>query len=470
MTDRPAVTRILAEFAVTLRFDAIPGSAVEMAKMLTLNIVTAAMTGSTLPAAASVVGVHLRAGGTAESTVIGTRQRLPRAAAAAVNAHCAYCTMNDDSFMQGDMHPGHAAVAAALAVAESVGASGRDFVTAVIAGIEVGCRIGASLCQSQESHKARAGWHCNLGDAFVAAVAAGKLLGLTEDQFVAAIGIAATAASGLNEVMNPPPSYVWPWDGGRNTGQGVLAAELALAGMTAGETALEGHQGFIEMFTGGRPGANAFDTAIHGLGSEWTTGQLLIKTRSASVMTHSAIDAVQDIVLTHDLAAGEIRVIEVDTNKWTVEKLCHRDVSEFNVSVFSLPFAIALAVCTRDRLSLPAAHQAHLDDPDVRALMDRVVAYEDSEIDKVFGFSLPAHVTIRTFDGRTFEAREDIPYGQYPHKPLDPALFTRKLQLNAAAHLSVDRVDQLIAWVGEELTDATDLDALRPLLLPTPEL
>src|SRR5262249_9611316 len=157
-----------------------------------------------------------------------------------------------------------------------------------------------------------------------------KILDLTSDEFVAGLGIAATASSGLNEVMNPPPSYVWPWDGGRNTGQAVLATYLAREGMTAGETALEGPQGYIEMFTSGLAAPNAYERAVRGLGDEWLTGHLLIKTRSASVMMHTAINAAQHLVLQNGLRPEEIDSISIRTNQWTAERLMHQTVSDFN--------------------------------------------------------------------------------------------------------------------------------------------
>src|SRR5262249_12055707 len=148
--------------------------------------------GHSLESAQIVVKVHRMMGGAADAVVIGESLRLPAAMAAGVNAHSAYCTMHDDTFFEATMHPGHTAIAGALAVGERERSSGKEFLTGVVAGLEVGCRVGASLCQSPEAHKARLGWHCNISDAFVGVGSAGKLLGLTADQFVAGLGIAAT--------------------------------------------------------------------------------------------------------------------------------------------------------------------------------------------------------------------------------------------------------------------------------------
>lgn len=441
-------TRILAEFAAGLKYEDIPPEVIDRAKMLTLNILACALMGHTLESAQIVIRAHKMMGGHPQAVVIGEGIRLPAPIAAGVNGHSAYCTMNDDTFFEAVMHPGHTAVPAALATGEQQGASGKDFLTAVVTGLEVGCRVGASLCQTQESNKARLGWHCNIADAFVGAGTAGKILGASADEFVASIGIGATSSSGLVETMNPPPSYVWPWDGGMNTYLSVLGAYMAKDGMTAGETALEGPQGYIHMFTAGKAPPEASDRCIKGLGQEWHTMDIGIKTRCSSFMVHAAIEAAQRVVLDNGVEPQNIETITIKSHYWTGLRLMQHEVTDFNSTVFSLPYSIGVAILDGSSMSLPDQYIAHLDDPRVMEIAGKITSELDPEIDKIFGATMAAIAVLKTKDGREFQQRVDTAYGKYPERPLKAEDFTYKVRTNSGHTLKAPQIDKLIDTVN----------------------
>lgn len=442
-------TRVLAEFAAGLKYEDIPARVIERAKMHTLNILACALRGHTLESASIVNRVHKAMGGNAEAVVIGEGTKLPAAIAAGVNAHAAYSTMNDDTFFEAVMHPGHTAISAALATAEREEASGKDFLAAVVTGLEVGCRVGASLCQTQESNKARLGWHCNISDAFVGIGSAGKILDLNADQFTAGIGIAATSSSGLVETMNPPPSYVWPWDGGMNTYLSVLGAYLAKEGMTAGETALEGPQGYINMFTAGKAPPEAHTRVVRGLGEEWHTMDVGIKTRCASFMVHAAIEAAQRSVLNNGVEPQNIDTITIRSHYWTGLRLMGQEIKDFNDTVFSLPYAIGVAILDGGIMSLPDQHVAHLKDPRVYEIMAKISSELDPEIDKSFGAQMKAVAILKTMDGREFQERVDTAKGKYPERPLTDEEFQYKFRTNAGHSLDPKQIDKLSQMVNE---------------------
>jgi 2-methylcitrate dehydratase PrpD len=423
-------TRTLARFAAKLRYDDIPTHVVDMAKKHTLNILACSLRGHSLESAQIVIRGHKRMGGVEEATVVGEGLKLPAPAAAGINAHTAYCTMNDDTFYEGVCHPGHTAISAALAVGEAHGASGKDYLTAVITGLEVGCRVAASLCQSQESHKSRMGWHCNIADGFVGIGSAGKILGLDEEQFVAGIGIAATSSSGLLETEYP--TYVWPWDGGKATYLSVLGAYFAKDGMTAGDTA---------------PGANA--RLVRGLGHEWHTTEIGIKIRCASYMVHSAIEAAQRVVLRNRVKLEDIETITLKQSFWTGLRLMRHDIVDFNTTVFSTPYAIAVALVDGQPMTLPDQMVAHLKDPRVRALMETIRTELDPSIDAIFGAQMPAVAILRTRSGRTFEERVEKTKGKYPELPFTEEEFLYKIQTNAGHTLRREKIDELVAFVKE---------------------
>lgn len=452
---REPATRRLAQFASGFRYEHMPKRIADVTEQHTANVIGCALAGRTLESARIVFGVHKRMSGAEEATVFGEGIKLPAAIAAGLNGLASYCTMNDDTFFEGTVHPGHTAVPAALAVCEAEGKSGRDYLAAVVAGFEVGCRVAASLCQSQESHKARIGWHCNISDAIVGVVAAGHALGLNEEQFVAGLGIAASSSSGIAEVMNPPPSHVWSWDGGMNTYLGVLGAYLARSGMTAGDTALEGPQGYIEMFTAGRAPESAYDRAVEGLGTRWHTEEIAVKTRCASFMMHCAINACQEAVQSAGISLESIQDIKVWTNHWTAERLMGKQVKDYNESVFSLPFGIAAALVNGDAMTLPRKQLSALNDPLVRELMGRVRAEVDPDIDRVFGAKMPARVEVITRDGSTSRAFEETPIGKSPERPLPEEQLWKKWEENGS--LSMETKD--LAVIRSHIMRLHDADA-----------
>lgn len=441
-----AETKKLAYFASKLAFDDIPATTIAAAKRHTLNILACSLRGHSLESSQIVIAGHRRIGGVAESTVVGEGFKLPAPAAAGINAHAAYSTMNDDTFYEGVCHPGHTAVSASLAVGESLGSTGRDFLTAVVAGLEVGCRVGASLCQTQEAHKSRMGWHCNIADGFVGVGSAGSLLRLTPDEFTAGIGIAATSSSGLLETEYP--TYVWPWDGGKATYLSVLGAYFAKDGMTAGETALEGPFGYVKMFTGGRADpALAFPRLIRGLGTEWHTEEIGIKIRCASYMVHAAIEAAQRVVAENGVALNDIARLTLKQSFWTGLRLMGKEIGDFNTTVFSTPYSVAVALLTGKPMTLPDDMAAHLNDPRVAEIMAKVDAEVDPTIDSIFGAQMPAVAVLETTDGRRFEMRVENTKGKYPENPFTDEEFHYKVRTNAGHTLSAGQIDRLIETV-----------------------
>jgi aconitate decarboxylase len=453
-------TRALAKFAAGLRYEQIPPDVIAMAKRHTLNILACSLRGHTLESAQIIIRGHKRMGGLDEATVVGERIKLPAPAAAGINAHTAYCTMNDDTFYEGVCHPGHTAVSASLAVGEASGASGKDYLAAVVTGYEVGCRVAASLCQSQESHKSRMGWHCNIADGFVGIGSAGKILGLNEDQFVAGIGIAATSSSGLLETEYP--TYVWPWDGGKATYLSVLGAYFAKDGMTAGETALEGPFGYVKMFTAGKAAPSANARLVRGLGQEWHTAQIGIKIRCASYMVHSAIEAAQRVVQRNHVEIDDIESLTLKQSFWTGLRLMRQDIVDFNTTVFSTPYAVAVALVDGKPMTLPDQMAAHLKDSKVKEVMQKIRSELDPAIDAIFGAQMPAVAILKTRNGQTFEERVENTKGKYPENPFTEEEFLYKIRTNAGHTLKDKKIEELIALVGD-LERRKDLSELGTL-------
>ena len=244
----------LARFAAELRFEDLPAEVVEDLKLRVLDCLGVALAARGLPAPAAVGRVLAATPARGPSTALDGSGRTSAAAAALVNGTLAHALDFDDTHLPSIVHPSAPLVPAVLATAEATGASGRELLTALSAGYEVGLR----LAQAQYDERRRTstmferGLHAtSLIGAPAGAVACAKLRGLAAEGIADALAIACSLGSGLIEA-NRTGGTVKPLHCGWAAHGAVIAAELAQAGMTGPPTVLEGRFGFFGAFAGRR--------------------------------------------------------------------------------------------------------------------------------------------------------------------------------------------------------------------------
>src|SRR5215510_12284823 len=190
-------TATLAAYVADLKYQDIPPEVLERAKVLTLDFL-----GSTIRASRDAESTPslmkmlqaLALDGKGEATVFGDTKTWTPAVAALLNGALGHSLDFDDTHADSSLHPSAPVVPAAFAVGEMVGASGRDVLTAIVAGYEVCCRLGNAL--DPTSHYARGFHPTATAGTYGAAAAAGKLFGLSEKQIISCFAVSGSQAAG----------------------------------------------------------------------------------------------------------------------------------------------------------------------------------------------------------------------------------------------------------------------------------
>ena len=281
MTDAQPVTEELARFASELTWDDIPEATRAAARRTAGNVLGLAVGASRHDAVERALRTLTGLGLTGSTSVLGRPERLAVAWAPLVNGLAMHVEDFDDTHLRTVLHPGAPVVPAALAIAELRGLSGEDVLTAVVAGVEVASRVGNGL---GTQHFDR-GWHVtgtvgHLG----AALAAGRLLGLTAAQMRHALALAATQAAGHTEQLGSMTKSLHP---GKAAADGVEAALLAAGGFTGPDGALEGRRGLAALMS---PSVD-LDQVVRDLGTTWEADDNAFKPYSCGIVSHPVIDA-----------------------------------------------------------------------------------------------------------------------------------------------------------------------------------
>ena len=295
--------------------------------------------------------------------------------------------------------------------------------------------------------------------AFGAALAAGTCLGLDADRLTAALGIAASMASGVMEFLEDG-SWVKRMHPGWAAQSGIQAAVLAQGGFTGPATALEGRLGFYRAALGETP-----DIARHlkNLGAEWETLRSSFKLYPCCHLNHAYLDAVSGLKRTNALRADQVAEIECLVPAGEVPIVCEPEAAKRRPRTtydakFSLAFCVAAALAG-DRVGIGAFTEESIRDPRLLALADRVRFSIDAA--SRYPETFPGWVKIRLKDGGVMEAREESQRGG-PDRPIGADEVMAKFRDNAARVLAPDRVSALErAILG--LDHAGDVTALSAL-------
>jgi 2-methylcitrate dehydratase PrpD len=456
MPPHEPLTSTLAAWARRVRFADLPQDVVDASRLRILDVV-----GLTLAGADTPFGRATRAAAVAMSppgacAIVGRGERVGVTTAACANGACAQALEYDDTHNESIVHMSSPAVAAALALSETMRVSGQDLITAIAVGNEISCRIG-SVAPGQFH---RRGFHpTGLFAPFGVTYLAGRLLGLDAARMSEAAGICGSFASGILEcwVDGTHPKFLHP---GWAAQSGITAAYLAREGMTGPAHVLEGRFGLFASHLQDPGIPRDFDRVTGGLGTQWDSRNSSLKPFPAAHVIHPYLDALLRVRTTHAITPSEIERIDVPVAAFIVPIVCEPVAEKFAPASdshgrVSLQYSLAEALHT-GRLGKDAYAPASLRDPDILALARRVQYHVDPEFPGPGRFKGAVRVTLK--DGRTFGEVEEYNRGSAKN-PMTYAEIRGKFDENASSFLSKTARDRLADAIGqvERLPDASVL-------------
>lgn len=445
---------MLADFAASLHHDAIPEAVLRRTEDLMLDCLASVLAGSSARAVRSIAAYADAMGptsGPSENLVTG-RATSP-AFAAMVNAAAAHMVEQDDVHNGAVFHPAAVVFPPAIAVAQALGRSGIELLTACVAGYEVGIRVGEFLGRSHY----RVFHTTGTAGTLAAAAAVGNLLRLDSEQMLHALGSAGTQAAGLWEFLKDAADSK-QLHTARAAANGLMAAWLAHDGFTGARHILEGSQGMgAGMSTDSDP-----SRLVDGLGSRWTVLETSFKFHASCRHTHPAADALLKAIQDNKLSVDDIDRVVTHVHQGALDVLGPVvNPTTVHQSKFSMGTVLAL-IALHGRAGL-AEFDAALGADDVAAFRDRVSMELDEEVDTAYPLRWIGKVTVYTRDGRCLSARVDEPKGDPGNTLSRPEIEDKALRLGTYRNAAdEDAVRRLIAQVWS-IADSERVDAfMRP--------
>ena len=436
------VTKTLAKFIVNHRPDDVPEKVRHEAARSFLNWVGCAVGASRHETVENALAALGEFSGPREATVLGRADKLDVMLAALMNGITSHTFDFDDTHLKTVIHPSGPVASAILALSEHRLFNGKDFLHAFILGVEAECRIGNSVYPQHYD----VGWHITgTAGVFGAAAAAGRLLGLSEQQMTWALGIAATQSSGMREMFGTMCKPFHPGNAARN---GLLAALLAQKNFTSSVQGIEAKRGFANVLsTAFKPGE-----ITDKLGESWEVSLNTYKPFACGIVIHPAIDGCVQLRNEHKLTGDEIEAIALKAHPLVLELTGKKTPQVGLEGKFSVYHSSAVAVI------YGAAGEAEYSDavvrdPKVIALRDKVSATVDKTMheDQV-------HVSIRLKNGKTVEKYVEHAVGSLA-RPMSDADLEAKFKGLCKGILSDGETGKLIGlcWDVGKLKDAAEV-------------
>lgn len=396
------MTGTLAAFAANLRFEDVPQPVIRRAEELFLDWFGSALAGrSARPVEAMECFAQAMGPCAGPSEILISRRRTTPYFAALVNAAASHFAEQDDVHNGSVFHPGTVVFPPVLAVAQAQGKSGRDLLTAAVAGYETGIRVGEFLGRSHYKVFHTTGTAGTLA----AAAATGNLLRLDPAQMLHAFGSAGTQAAGLWEFLRDAADSK-QLHTAKAAADGLLSAYLAQSGFTGAKHILEGPQGMAAGMSTDADPAKLTDR----LGDRWALLETSFKYHACCRHTHPAADALLQVIATHNLPPESIAHVTAHVHQGAIDVLGPVDIPQtIHQAKFSMGAVLGLiAVFHRAGLREFAEHYR---DPRVDAFRQKVTMALDPEVDRAYPARWIGKVTVETLAGHTLRGYVDEPRG-----------------------------------------------------------
>ena len=428
-----SISRQIAEFAVSLKFADLPEEVVNEVKRYMYDSIGCAYGGYHTKDLNIIRDIYIDIGGKADATVLGFGDKLPAVNATLINSLMVRALDFNDIYWKDDpSHPSDI-IPAAWAVGELVNANMKDVIVAIVLAYEFEQR----LCLFAKPGVRERKWHHATLTQFVSPIVAGKLLGLTVDEMVHAIGISGChnhtigcpTAGKLTMMKNTvDPMAVQ---------SGVFAALMAQKGFSGTEKVFEGKEGFMDAFIGwnakdeslkptdmeGRDGVSSWswdiDALVGGLGDSYKIMECGMKAFPTEALTHTHLSCVLNAMIGNNLEYSDIKEVKVtcfaqaydilfDPTKYRPES---RETADH-----SLPYCMAVAMVDK-KITTDSFSDEKLNDPRIYEVIDKIIGEPSQEFEKMFPAKQPSRVVVTTNDGRMFEEYLEYPKGD-PREPM----------------------------------------------------
>lgn len=440
------ITRTLVSYSHALNSKNLGSEVVERTRYLLLDYLGVAIAGSLTESSQAVYRMLARSASPGPCTVLGTASRTSPESAALANGTAAHSVELDDTHQAGSIHPGVVMFSTAIALSEilpdiDVG----QFVPAVVAGYEVATRLGIAL--QPKSHY-ELGFHpTSTCGVFGAAVTAAKLLRLSEEQMLSAVGIAGSMAAGSLEFL-ADGTWTKRLHPGLAAQNGILAAKLAAEGFRGPGTILEGRDGFLFGYSRNpKP-----ELVTQGLGQNFEIMRTSIKPHACCRYMQAPIDGLIELAIEHDIHPEQVARIEVAVLEAGWPLVCEPRKRKYSPSnavdaQFSMPYGAAVALTDR-AAGLDQFGGDNFHSPQIKSLMSKVVLEKDKRIEKNFPVEWPAIVQVHLTNGNEFEKYIRFPKGD-PENPLSWQELSAKFHSLATRVFPKTRCDQIIHSVKD---------------------
>ncbi len=454
-------TEQIASFISDVDYSDIPTETLRSVKATVLDYFACTLAGSAAPGVDAVMRVAHEQGGEGPSTVLVLGGKVSPMWASMVNSTMGHAFDFDDTYDAAVLHTSTIVVPAALALAESIGASGRDFLCAVAIGMEVHCRLGlAATLQPAEL-----GWiYTPLMGTFGSAAASARLLNQNKEKTLDTLGFAYSLASGDHQALNEGTlaKRVQPAFSASN---GILSALMSRAGLTGPHQAFEGSDGFFKVYLRGNVDPTR---ALSGLGHEFKVAGLSLKPYPCCRHTHTSIDSMVNAYRT-GIRAEEVEQVLLRVNRAAFHAVCEPADLKYSPKTivdaqFSLPYTAACALL-QGWVYLSDFSSEAIRRPEVLALASKVKFSVDESLgDDEKRNITPVKATIKLLGGKEKRFDVQVPKGS-PANPM--SLEETKLKFSDCVRQSnrafdADLFGRLSAQVSnlEKLTNVGDLTGM----------
>ena len=458
--DNASLTRELAEYIHGVTYESIPANVIQRAKEAVIDGIGVTLSGVNADCTRLIRQYIAGLGLSGKATVIGQDQTLPAEFAALANGVSAHALDYDDTQIStlpdrvyGLLtHPTTPVLSATIPVAEEVGASGKDTLTAFCTGVEVACKVAEAI----RPYHYQNGFHSTgtIG-IFGAAAAAAKLRGMDTEMIAQALGIAASKSSGIRVAFG---TMTKPYHAGAAAQGGIVAAGLAGIGYRTAPEALDGPWGYFQV-----AGSGVDPEAIQGkLGNPYTFVDpgVSIKPYPCGSLSHPSMDAMLDLILEHDIKADDVSEVRIGTTSNVLAALRYPTPTDELEAKFSIPFCMGILLLERAGGIAQFTDEVVLR-PDVQEMMARVKPYLHEDLEALGFQRIRSLIEVQLRDGTVLSTEASTSRGT-PERPMSVEELAGKFGDCAQGLLADDVQAKVIDMVYhlDEVDSVRDLTAL----------